>query len=181
MAITGRFPTILSGSHQRTLTRASSSSTPARAARTRTFTTSTMSTPTRPPPPTSTACAVSGCCFVGLRGAVQQGPVNPAFDRLRVAALTAIRPSVFAALQTKRSLISTKPRPKPHWQITDDGNTLMIAENVSDSTGLGLGVHTTIDPKDAESYAVSDGQKDIFALFDRRTTEVKVRVCGGGC
>lgn len=49
----------------------------------------------------------------------------------------------------------------------------MIAENVSDSTGLGLGVHTTINPKDAESYAVSDGQKDIFAIFDRRTTFVK--------
>ena len=49
----------------------------------------------------------------------------------------------------------------------------MIAENVSDTTGLGLGVHTTINPKDAESYAVSDGQKDIFAIFDRRSTEVK--------
>ena len=40
-----------------------------------------------------------------------------------------------------------------------DGNTLMIAENVSDSTGLGLGVHTTINPATAEEYAVSDGQK----------------------
>jgi hypothetical protein len=48
----------------------------------------------------------------------------------------------------------------------------MIAENVSDSTGLGLGVHTTINPATAEEYAVSDGQKDIWALFDRRSTEV---------
>ena len=49
----------------------------------------------------------------------------------------------------------------------------MIAENVSDSTGLSLGVHTTINPRDAESYAVSGGQKDIFAIFDRRSTAVK--------
>ena len=53
-----------------------------------------------------------------------------------------------------------------------NGNNLLIAENVSDSTGLGLGVHTTINPRDAESYAVSDGQKDIFAVFDRRSTRV---------
>lgn len=44
------------------------------------------------------------------------------------------------------------------YRLRYDGNTLMIAENVSDSTGLGLGVHTTINPKDAESYAVSDGE-----------------------
>jgi hypothetical protein len=70
-------------------------------------------------------------------------------------------------LFTLRTQTQTKPT------TTDDGNTLMIAENVSDSTGLGLGVHTTIDPSTAETYAVSDGQKDIVALFDRRTTAVK--------
>ncbi|KAF8073208.1 hypothetical protein HT031_000869 [Scenedesmus sp. PABB004] len=59
------------------------------------------------------------------------------------------------------------------YRLRYDGNTLMIAENVSDSTGLGLGVHTTINPKDAKSYAVSDGQKDVWALFDRATTEVR--------
>lgn len=60
------------------------------------------------------------------------------------------------------------------YRLRYDGNNLMIAENVSDSTGLGLGVHTTINPKDAESYAVSDGQKDVWALFNRRTTKVMV-------
>ena len=59
------------------------------------------------------------------------------------------------------------------YRLRYDGTTLQIAENVSHTTGLGLGVHTTINPRDAESYAVSDGQKDIWALFDRRTTEVK--------
>lgn len=58
------------------------------------------------------------------------------------------------------------------YRLRYDGSTLMIAENVSDTTGLGLGVHTTINPKDAKSYAVSDGQKDIWALFDRATTAV---------
>jgi hypothetical protein len=47
------------------------------------------------------------------------------------------------------------------YRLRYDGNTLMIAENVSDSTGLGLGVHTTINPKDAESYAVSDGEPHV--------------------
>jgi hypothetical protein len=77
----------------------------------------------------------------------------------------------------------THPPPHPTSPKSVDGNVLSIAENVSDSTGLGLGVHTTIDPKDAESYAVSDGQKDVFALFDRRTTAVKVRSHAGceGC
>ncbi len=40
------------------------------------------------------------------------------------------------------------------------------------STGLGLGVHVTIDPKTAERYFVTDGQKDIAACFDRRTSRV---------
>jgi len=47
----------------------------------------------------------------------------------------------------------------------------MIAENVSDSTGLGLGVHTTINPKDAESYAVSDGECTLVCFcYHHRTT-----------
>jgi hypothetical protein len=59
------------------------------------------------------------------------------------------------------------------YRLRFDGTSLSIAENVSDTTGLGLGVHTTINPGDAESYAVSDGQKDVFAVFDRRTTAVR--------
>ena len=45
-------------------------------------------------------------------------------------------------------------------------------ENVAEATGLGLGVHVTIDPKTAERYFVTDGQKDIAACFDRRTSRV---------
>jgi hypothetical protein len=59
------------------------------------------------------------------------------------------------------------------YKLRYDGNTVQIMENVSATTGLGLGVHTTINPRDAESFAVSDGQKDVWALFDRRTTEVR--------
>ena len=46
-------------------------------------------------------------------------------------------------------------------------------ENVAETTtGLGLGVHVNIDPKTAERYFVTDGQKDIAACFDRRTSRV---------
>jgi hypothetical protein len=44
---------------------------------------------------------------------------------------------------------------------------------VSETTGLGLGVHVTVNPKDAQSYFVTDGQKDIAACFDRTTSKVK--------
>jgi hypothetical protein len=59
------------------------------------------------------------------------------------------------------------------YRLRYDGESLRIAENISDTTGLGLGVHTTINPATAEQYAISDGQKDIFAIFDRRTTRVE--------
>ena len=48
-----------------------------------------------------------------------------------------------------------------------DGAQMELMENVSETTGLGLGVHVTINPKDAQSYFVTDGQKDIAACFDR--------------
>jgi hypothetical protein len=47
-----------------------------------------------------------------------------------------------------------------------------VIENVAETTGLGLGVHVNIDPKTAERYFVTDGQKDIAACFDRRTSRV---------
>ena len=47
-------------------------------------------------------------------------------------------------------------------------------ENVAETTGLGLGVHVCIDPKTSERYFVTDGQKDIAACFDRRTSRVIV-------
>ena len=50
---------------------------------------------------------------------------------------------------------------------------MQLIENVSETTGLGLGVHVTVNPKDAQSYFVTDGQKDIAACFDRTTSRVK--------
>ncbi len=47
---------------------------------------------------------------------------------------------------------------------------MQMIENVSETTGLGLGVHVTVNPKDAQSYFVTDGQKDIAACFDRTTS-----------
>lgn len=59
------------------------------------------------------------------------------------------------------------------YRVRYDGTQMQLVENVSETTGLGLGVHVTINPKDAQSYFVTDGQKDIAACFDRRTSRVK--------
>lgn len=59
------------------------------------------------------------------------------------------------------------------YRVRYDGSQMQLVENVSESTGLGLGVHVTINPKDAQSYFVTDGQKDIAACFDRTTSRVK--------
>ncbi len=59
------------------------------------------------------------------------------------------------------------------YRIRFNGDILELEENISETTGLGLGVHTTICPIDAKSYCISDGQKDIFAWFDRASTRVK--------
>lgn len=58
------------------------------------------------------------------------------------------------------------------YRVRYDGNQMELLENVSESTGMGLGVHVTINPKDAQSYFVTDGQKDIACLFDRQTSSV---------
>ena len=58
------------------------------------------------------------------------------------------------------------------YRVRYDGAQMELLENVSETTGLGLGVHVTINPKDAQSYFVTDGQKDIAACFDRRTSRV---------
>jgi hypothetical protein len=58
------------------------------------------------------------------------------------------------------------------YRVRFDGSQMEVMENVSETTGLGLGVHVTIDPKTAERYFVTDGQKDIAACFDRRTSRV---------
>ena len=59
------------------------------------------------------------------------------------------------------------------YRVRYDGAQMQLMENVSETTGLGLGVHVTINPKDAKSYFVTDGQKDIAACFDRTTSQVK--------
>ena len=59
------------------------------------------------------------------------------------------------------------------YRVRFDGTQMQMIENVSETTGLGLGVHVTVNPKDAQSYFVTDGQKDIAACFDRTTSKVK--------
>lgn len=41
-----------------------------------------------------------------------------------------------------------------------------LLEDISETTGIGLGVHTTIFP-DGEGFACADGQKDVAAFFTR--------------
>src|SRR5262245_28077421 len=57
-------------------------------------------------------------------------------------------------------------------RVRYDGAQMELLENVSETTGLGLGVHVTVNPKDAQSYFVTDGQKDIAACFDRESSRV---------
>ncbi len=59
------------------------------------------------------------------------------------------------------------------YRVRYDGQQMQLVENVSEATGLGLGVHVTVNPRDAQSYFVTDGQKDIAAHFDRNTSRVK--------
>ena len=68
----------------------------------------------------------------------------------------------------------TEPAPGTNiYRVRYDGTQMQLIENVSETTGLGLGVHVTVNPKDAQSYFVTDGQKDIAAVFDRTTSQVK--------
>lgn len=57
------------------------------------------------------------------------------------------------------------------YRVKYDGRQMEVAEDVSKTTGLGLGTHTTIAPE-AKSYAVAEGQKDVLAIFDRATSKV---------
>jgi thiocyanate desulfurase len=58
------------------------------------------------------------------------------------------------------------------YRVRYDGAKMSLMENVSEKTGLGLGVHVTVNPGDAQSYFVTDGQKDIAACFERTTSRV---------
>ncbi len=72
-----------------------------------------------------------------------------------------------------RVTAETAPPGTNIYRVRFDGTQMQLIENVSETTGLGLGVHVTVNPKDAQSYFVTDGQKDIAACFDRTTSQVK--------
>ncbi len=61
------------------------------------------------------------------------------------------------------------------YRVHFDGQSMTLKEDVAESTGIGLGVHTTIYP-DATGFASADGQKDICAFFDRPGLDEKTQV-----
>lgn len=61
------------------------------------------------------------------------------------------------------------------YRVRYDGQQMELAEDIADSTGIGLGVHTTIYP-DAGGFAAADGQKDVCAFFDRAYGAEKTKV-----
>jgi hypothetical protein len=52
------------------------------------------------------------------------------------------------------------------YRVQFDGQSMNLVEDIAATTGVGLGVHTTIYP-DASGFAGADGQKDVCAFFDR--------------
>src|SRR5262249_16333017 len=54
------------------------------------------------------------------------------------------------------------------YRVGYDGATgeMELLEDISETTGIGLGVHTCIYP-DATGFSVGDGQKDVVAFFTR--------------
>jgi thiocyanate desulfurase len=61
------------------------------------------------------------------------------------------------------------------YRVGFDGQQMNLLENVAETTGVGLGVHTVIFP-DASGFSVSDGQKDVVAFFSRATGYDKTQV-----
>lgn len=54
------------------------------------------------------------------------------------------------------------------YRVRYDGKSgqMELMENVAETTGIGLGVHTTVFP-DASGFSCADGQKDVAAFFSR--------------
>ena len=52
------------------------------------------------------------------------------------------------------------------YRVYFDGAQMNLREDISETTGIGLGVHTVIYP-DARGFACADGQKDVCAFFNR--------------
>lgn len=61
------------------------------------------------------------------------------------------------------------------YRVNFDGQQMNLVEDVSATTGIGLGVHITILP-DAQGFAAADGQKDICAFFNRAGLDEKTDV-----
>jgi len=61
------------------------------------------------------------------------------------------------------------------YRVKYDGAQMELIEDIADSTGIGLGVHTVIYP-DASGFACSDGQKDVAAFFNRAKGRDKTKV-----
>lgn len=63
------------------------------------------------------------------------------------------------------------------YRVGYDGalNQMELIEDISSTTGIGLGVHTTIFP-DGEGFACADGQKDVTAFFTRARGREKTKV-----
>jgi thiocyanate desulfurase len=61
------------------------------------------------------------------------------------------------------------------YRVRYDGQQMTLVEDISQSTGIGLGVHTVIYP-DAKGFACADGQKDVCAFFNRAMDAEKTKV-----
>ncbi len=75
----------------------------------------------------------------------------------------------------ERGLLDTWGQGNHIYRVQFDGQSMNLMEDVSASTGIGVGVHTTIFP-DATGFAGADGQKDICAFFDRPPEGTKTKV-----
>ena len=63
------------------------------------------------------------------------------------------------------------------YRVSYDGKTgqMELLENIAETTGIGLGVHTVPFP-DGTGFACADGQKDVAAFFSRARGQEKTRV-----
>ncbi|TPV98590.1 MAG: hypothetical protein USCAAHI_01978 [Beijerinckiaceae bacterium] len=61
------------------------------------------------------------------------------------------------------------------YRVGFDGQQMNLLENIAETTGIGVGVHTVIFP-DASGFSASDGQKDVVAFFTRATGQQKTKV-----
>jgi hypothetical protein len=61
------------------------------------------------------------------------------------------------------------------YRVRYDGSQMELIEDVAETTGIGLGVHTVIFPE-ATGFAGADGQKDVCAFFNRPSGADKTKV-----